>query len=155
MALAFEESVNNSWITKACKIMAYLRIIFLRAQNRWKSTPCSFKIDFMSLNDSKRIQLQFATNRIKIGPLEPEIQPAKGARRHYTRPRTSRDVIGLSQVLISLVTLYNCLLTVEDYTKDTQEISGTQSPYRRCERRIFVICSTPWRSMAVLLPSLL
>ena len=127
-----------------CKIMAYLRIIY----NILKGTESvkidsMFKIDFMSLNDSRRIQLQFATNRIKIGPLEPEIQPAKGARSHYTRPMTSRDVIGLSQVLISLVTLYNCLLTVEDYTKDTQEISGTQSPYRRCERRIFVICSTP------------
>ena len=41
----------------------------------------------------------------------------------------------------SLVALYNCFLTVENYTKDTQEISGTQLPYRRCERRIFVIYS--------------
>ena len=43
-----------------------------------------FKIDFIALNQSKMIQLQFATSRIKIGPLEPEIQPAKGARNHYT-----------------------------------------------------------------------
>ena len=34
-------------------------------------------IDFIAINESRRIQLQFATNRIKIGPLEPEIQPPK------------------------------------------------------------------------------
>ena len=39
-----------------------------------------FKIDFIALNESKKIQLQFATNRIKIGLLETEMQPAKGAR---------------------------------------------------------------------------
>ena len=39
------------------------------------------------------------------------------------------DVIGLRQVTISPVTVYNCFLTVEDYTKDTQEIPGTQLPY--------------------------
>ena len=44
---------------------------------------------------------------------------------------TSRDVIGMPPVTISLVTLYNCFLTVEDYTKDTQEISCGQLPYRR------------------------
>ena len=52
------------------------------------------------------IQLQFATTRIKIGPLEPEIQPAKGVRRYYAGPMTSRDVISLPLVTISLVTLY-------------------------------------------------
>ena len=89
------------------------------------------------------IQLQFATNRIKIGPLEPEIQPAKGARSHYTVPMTSRDVISLQLVTISLVTLIcNCFLTVEDYTKETQEISDSQLPYRRCESRRFVIISS-------------
>ena len=98
----------------------------------------SFQNWFHFLNESKRIQLQFASNRIKIGPLELEIQPAKGARRYYAWPMTSRDVIGLPPVTISLVTLYNCFLTVEDYTRDTQEISGTQLPYRRCERRIFL-----------------
>ena len=36
-----------------------------------------FKINFIALNESRMIQLQFATNWIKIGPLEPEIQPAK------------------------------------------------------------------------------
>ena len=36
-----------------------------------------YKIDFIVLNEFRRIQLQFATNRIKIGPIEPEIQPAK------------------------------------------------------------------------------
>ena len=50
-------------------------------------------------------------------------QPGIGAQRHYAGPMTSRDVIGLPPVTISLVTLYNCFLTVEDYTKDTQEIS--------------------------------
>ena len=61
-------------------------------------------------------------------------------------------------VTISLVTLYNCFLTVEDYSiyKDTQEISVTQLPYRRCERRVFVIySSTHSRSAVVLLLSLL
>ena len=58
---------------------------------------------------------------------------------------TSRDVIGLPQVTISLATIYNnyCFLTVEDYTKDTREISGTQLPYRRRQRRIFVIIAPP------------
>ena len=59
-----------------------------------------------------------------------EIQPAKGALRHYAGPMMSRDVIGLPPVTISLVTLYNCFLTVEDYTKGTQEISCGQLPYR-------------------------
>ena len=48
-------------------------------------------------------------------------------------------------VIISLLTLYNCILTVEDYTKDTQEISCGQLPYRRrerSERRMFVIYSS-------------
>ena len=44
----------------------------------------------------------FTTNRIKIGLLEPEIQPVKGARRHYAGSMTSRNVIGLPPVTISL-----------------------------------------------------
>ena len=80
------------------------------------------------------IQLQLVTNRINISPLEPKIQPAKGARRHYAGPMTSSDPISLPPVTISLVTLYNyCFLTVEDYTKEGQEISGAQLPYRRCD----------------------
>ena len=75
---------------------------------------------FYCLNECRRFQLQFAISRIKICSLVPEIQPAKGALRHYAVPTTSRDVIGLLPVTISLVTLYNCILTVEDYTKDTQ-----------------------------------
>ena len=51
----------------------------------------------------------------------------------------SRDVVGLPPVTMSLVTLYNCFLTVEDYTKDTQEISCGHLPYRRREKRMFVI----------------
>ena len=64
-----------------------------------------FDIDFVALNESRRIQLQFATNRIKTGLLEPEIQPAKGAQRHYAEPMTSRYAIGLPSETISLVTL--------------------------------------------------
>ena len=71
--------------------------------------------------------LQFATNRIKIGLLETEIQPAKGALRHYAGPMTSRDVIGVSKT-IPFATLYSCFLTLEDYTKDKQEISCGQLP---------------------------
>ena len=70
------------------------------------------------------------------------MQPAKCAQRHFARPMTSRDVIELPPVTISPLTLYNSFLTLEDYTKDTQEISGTQLPYRRRERRIFVIYSS-------------
>ena len=89
-----------------------------------------------------RFQLQFSTNRIKIGPLEPEIQPEKCALRHYAGPMTSHDFIGLPPVTISLVTLDYCFFTVEDYTKDTQEISCGQLPHRRRERRMFVIYSS-------------
>ena len=89
-----------------------------------------FKIDFIDLNESRMIQLQFATKRIKIGPSEPEIQPAKGARRRYPGPMTSRDVISLAPVTISLVTLHYWFLTVEEYTKEAQVISGTQLTYR-------------------------
>ena len=45
-----------------------------------------FKTHFIAKDESSRIQLQFATNRIKIGPLETDIQPVKGARRHYAGP---------------------------------------------------------------------
>ena len=41
--------------------------------NNKKSTP----VKPIPLNEYRRIQLQFATNKIKIGQLEPEIQPAK------------------------------------------------------------------------------
>ena len=63
----------------------------------------SFKFDFIALNESKMIQLQFATNRIKIGPLEPEIQPVKGAQRHYAAPMTSRDITSLPPVIIAVL----------------------------------------------------
>ena len=101
-----------------------------------------FKIDYIVSNESKIIQLQFATKRIKIGLLEREIQHAKGAWRHYAAPMTSRDVISLQPATISLVTLCNCFLTVGDCTKETQENSGAQLPYRRCESRMFVIYSS-------------
>ena len=54
---------------------------------------------------------------------------------------TSRDVISLPPLTISFVTLNNSFLTVEDYTKETQEISDSQLPYRRCENRMFVTYS--------------
>ena len=44
----------------------------------WVEIGNMFKIDFIALNESRRIQLQFVLNRIKITPLESEIQPAKG-----------------------------------------------------------------------------
>ena len=40
----------------------------------------------------------------------------RGATSLLHGPLTSRDVIGLAPVTISLVTLCNCFLTVEDYT---------------------------------------
>ena len=95
--------------------------------------------DCFALSESRRIQLQFATNRIKTGPFEPEIQTARGARRQYAKPMASRDVIGLPPVTISLATLYNSFMTVEDYTKETYEISCAQLPYRRCASTMFVI----------------
>ena len=101
-----------------------------------------FKIDCIALNESRMVQLLFAINRIKIGSLEPEIQSTKCARRHYAGPMTSRDFISLPPVKILLVTLCNSFLIVEDYTKETPEISGAQLPYRRCESRMFVIYSS-------------
>ena len=56
--------------------------------NNKKSTP----VKPIPLNEYRRIQLQFATNKIKIGQLEPEIQPAKSVWRHYAGPMASRDV---------------------------------------------------------------
>ena len=75
-----------------------------------------FKIDFIALNESRMVQLQFATNRIKTGPLEPERQLPK-VRDVITLPMTSRDVIILPPVTILLATLYNCFLTVADLQK--------------------------------------
>ena len=79
---------------------------------RGKSTGQLSKLILLLKMNQEGIQLQFATNRIKVGQLKPEMQPAKCARRHYAEPMTSRDVIGLPPVTISLVTLYNCFLTV-------------------------------------------
>ena len=101
-----------------------------------------FKIYFIALNVSRMIQLQFATNRIKIHSLEPDVQPSKYVRRLFAGPMASREVMSLPPVRISLVTLYNCFLTVEDYTKETQEISGTKLPYRHCESMMFVLHSS-------------
>ena len=64
------------------------------------------EIDFIALRKFRRIQLKLATNRIKKGILEPEIQPFKGAQCQYGRPMTSRDVIGLTPVTISLLACY-------------------------------------------------
>ena len=132
-------------------LIFYTRTIYLSLSIEWcieidKEAFSLKECIFSRQNESISIQLQFATNSIKFGPLEPEIQRAKvGALRHYAGPLTSRDVKGLPPVTISLVTLYNCFLTVEDYTKDTQEISCGQLPNRRRERtqrRMFVIYSS-------------
>ena len=61
-----------------------------------------FKIDFIALNESRRIQLQLVTNRIKIGRLKTEIQPAKGC-----------VTLGIPPVTISFETIF--FLTVEVY----------------------------------------
>ena len=42
--------------------------------------------------------------------------------KHFKHIMTSRDVTGLPPVTISLVTLYNCFLTEDNYSKDTQDI---------------------------------
>ena len=42
----------------------------------------------------------------------------KACQRCVTSLRWAYDVTGLPPVTISLVTRYNCFLTVEDYTKD-------------------------------------
>ena len=47
---------------------------------------------------SRRIQLQFASNRIIIGSLEAEIQPVKCCSTSYAWSMTSRYVIGLLPV---------------------------------------------------------
>ena len=114
-----------------------LNYFFLKGTVLLESTT-KIKIDCIALNESI-IRLRFAINRIKISLLEPEIQPAKGARSHYAGPMTSRDVISLQPATISLVTLHNRFLTVEDYTKATQVISDTHLPCRRCESWMFVI----------------
>ena len=48
--------------------------------------------------------------------------------RCVTSLRWAHDIKGLPPVTISRVTLCNCFLTVEDNTKDTIDISGTQLP---------------------------
>ena len=60
-----------------------------------------FKIDFIALKELRWIQLQFATNRIKISTLEQEVQPAKGCIslglwRH--RPAAGNNIIGSKSV---------------------------------------------------------
>ena len=55
---------------------------------------------------------------------------------------TSCDVIGLPPVTISLVTLYNCFLTVENYTKDTQKFSCGKSYHTVVVRGLRVGCSS-------------
>ena len=99
-----------------------------------------FKALFYFLNESRRIQLWFATNRIQISPLETEIQPVKGMWRHYCGSIKSRGVIGLTPVTIitvSFITFFP-FLTLEVHLQDSKEISGAQLPYRRRERRRFV-----------------
>ena len=109
----FSFSLTKHTIIKIVKIQKFLVYFGFKGavlvKNRQK-----VKIDFIVLNESRMIQLQFATNRIQIGPLESE--PAKGVRRHYAGPMSSRDVISLPPVTISLATLYNCFLTMEDST---------------------------------------
>ena len=107
---------------------------------KWKSKTCSKFIYYFKWikNGSATICNKQNQNR----PIRTWDTACQSSRRRYARLMTSRHVIVLPLVTISLVTLYNCFLTVEDYTKGTQEISGTQLPYRLCERRMFVIYSS-------------
>ena len=81
--------------------------------------------------------------------LEPELRPAKGAWSHYAGPMTSHIVINLPQVAISLCINLQNVLTVKVHLQDTQEISGTQLPCRRRERRMFFIHIAPSVSCAI------
>ena len=91
----------------------------------------------MILNELRMIQLQLETIRIKIGRLEPEIQPVKS---WATSLGWAYDVIGQPICNIIGNIFYN--LTVEVHLSDTPDISNAQLPYRRCERRNFVIYSS-------------
>ena len=101
-------------------------------------------IDFITLNVSRRIQQKIATNRIKFGTLEPEILPAKGC---TTSLRWAYDVTMMAQacqwlqyhVTIFIHVTISFVLAVEVHLYDTQGISGAQLPYRRRERRMFVL----------------
>ena len=59
-----------------------LLTMFFYYPNTWGSIQDKIrkfsKLIFCAQNESKKIQQKFATNRIKIIPLEPEIQPVKG-----------------------------------------------------------------------------
>ena len=70
-------------------------------------TENMFEIDLIVLNESRRIQLQFATNRIKIGLLEPEITSL-----HWAYDVTSRHRPAAGNNIANLVILCNCFLTV-------------------------------------------
>ena len=99
----------------------------------------TFKIDFIPLNEFRRIQIQFATNRIKIGLLEPEIQPSKCC---ATSLRNAFDVMGQPPVAIRCVIIFVLFLTVDVHLQDTQDISEAQLPYRHIERSMFVVYSS-------------
>ena len=90
---------------------------------------------------SRRIQLQFASNRIIIGSLEAEIQPVKCCSTSYAWSMTSRYVIGQLPVTCHFVTIIIWFWLSKHICK-THKLSVTQFPYRRRERRIFVIYSS-------------
>ena len=94
------------------------------------------------LNELRKIQLQFATNIIKIGQLKQEVQPAKGCE---TSLSWGYDVTWRhSPAAKNNIICHNFYLfmSVEVHLQDTQEISDAQLPYRRCERTMFVIYSS-------------
>ena len=67
-----------------------------------------FKINLIDLDELKNIiSALIRKKKIEIRPLEPEIQPAQGKPRHYSGPKTSRDVIGLPLATTSLVTFFH------------------------------------------------
>ena len=98
---------------------------------------------FFALNTYRRIQLQFATNRIKIGPFKPEIQPGKKA--YYVK--------GLPPVTLWFVNFlkfhFDCGNTSEWHTRHF----NTLVPYRCCKRKIFIIYSSSVSTMVSWLPT--
>ena len=103
--------------------------------NRWKST---------CLNKSRWIQLQFATNRIKIGQLKHEMQPDKCAQRHYVTWR-HRIAAGNNLPSNTLQFLFWLWKTILKTHKKFQALS-----YHTDVVRGGSLSLNPWRSVVVL-----
>ena len=106
-----------------------------------------FKIDFIGSNELRRIQLQFATNRIKISLLEPEIQPAKGCTTSllwaYDVTCCHKPAAGNNITCNTLQLLFDCRSTSVRHTRNFR-CSVTSGRNFRClwEEVMFVIYSS-------------